>query len=246
MRRASPLPRQPTSTVSLTPPKLSSFPQEREQLEFSSRSLVFSSDGGRVYRAWGPADHPWVLGVEASGSRWRGFGYGAGPSETRTAVRDLFSLDHPIEEFYRQVRREPVLRGTDRRFRGLRLPRDANVYEALFHSILGQQVSVQAANAIKRRVMEAAGATLEVGGLTIPRVPTPNELLTLGADGLRANGASGAKARSLVALAEWERAGRWAPGRLGPLSTASVVEALDEAPGVGRWTAENAVLRGLG
>ncbi|MCI4362322.1 MAG: hypothetical protein L3J77_03925 [Thermoplasmata archaeon] len=246
MRRASPLPHRPSATVSLTPPKLSSFPQEREQLEFSSRSLVFSSDGGRVYRAWGPADRPWVLGVEASGSRWRAFGFGPGPSETRTAVRALFSLDHPIEEFYRQTRAEPVLRGTERRFRGLRLPRDANVYEALFHSILGQQVSVQAANAIKGRVMRAAGARLEVAGLTIPRVPTPKELLALGADGLRANGASGAKARSLVALAEWEQAGRWAPARLDPLSTTSVVEALDEAPGVGRWTAENAVLRGLG
>ena len=199
-----------------------------------------------MYRAWGPADRPWVLGVEASGSRWRAFGHGPGASETRAAVRALFSLDHPIEEFYRQTRAEPVLRGTERRFRGLRLPRDANVYEALFHSILGQQVSVQAANAIKGRVMQAAGARLEVAGLTIPRVPTPRELLRLGADGLRANGASGAKARSLVALAEWEQAGRWASARLDPLSTTSVVEALDEAPGVGRWTAENAVLRGLG
>jgi 3-methyladenine DNA glycosylase/8-oxoguanine DNA glycosylase len=239
-------PIRPTAVVTITPPRLSSFPQERDQLEFSSRSLVFASDGDRVLRAWGPPDRPWVLAVEGGRTRWTASSYGAGPAETRDAARALFSLDHPIEQFYGLVRGEPVLGGTERRFRGLRLPRDAGVYEALFHSILGQQVSVAAANTIQRRIMEAAGARLEVEGTTVPRVPTPAELVELGVDGLRANGASGAKARSLLALAEWQTAGRWSPERLHPLSTAALVEVLDGAPGVGRWTAENAVLRGLG
>ncbi|HEV8049903.1 MAG TPA: hypothetical protein VGP88_04860 [Thermoplasmata archaeon] len=238
--------RRATAVVELVPPKLSSFPQERDQLEYSSRSLVFASDGDRVLRAWGPSDRPWVLAVEERGSRWRATAYGPGPAETRRAVRSLFSLDHPIEQFYRQVRGEPVLSGTDRTFRGLRLPRDATVFEALFHSILGQQVSVSAASAIKKRLIDAAGAHLEADGVTVPRIPTPSEIVTLGVDGLRANGASGAKARSLVALAADEIAGRWSVEALEALPTAEVVAALDEAPGVGRWTAENAVLRGLG
>ncbi|HKV90821.1 MAG TPA: hypothetical protein VJQ43_06490, partial [Thermoplasmata archaeon] len=202
-------PGRPTAVVAVTPPKLSSFPAERDQLEESSRSLVFASDGDRIFRAWGPAHDPWVLSVAADGARWRAEGYGPGPAATRAALRALFSFDHPIEQFYRQLRREPVLRGTERKFRGLRLPRDATVYEALFHSILGQQVSVAAANTIKRRVMEACGARLDVDGVTVPRVPTPRELLALGIDGLRRQGSTGAKARSLFALAEAERTGRW-------------------------------------
>jgi DNA-3-methyladenine glycosylase II len=238
--------RHPTAVVEVEPPKLSSFPQEREQLEYSSRSLVFTADGARVLRVWGRPDRPWVLAVEEVGSRWRATGYGPGPTETRAAVRALFSLDHPIERFYRQVRGEPVLAGTERRFRGLRLPRDASVFEALFHSILGQQVSVRSANAVKQRLIDAAGAHLEVDRVEVPRVPSPSEIRTLGTDGLRANGTSGAKARSLLALVGDELAGRWSPEALDPLDTADVVVALDAAQGVGRWTAENAALRGLG
>ncbi|MCI4354329.1 MAG: hypothetical protein L3K06_03080, partial [Thermoplasmata archaeon] len=111
----------------LTPPKLSSLPRETEQLEFSSRSLVFSTDGDRILRAWGPAEAPWVLGVEEAGTRWRVTAWGADAPTARRGVRAVFSLDHPLEEFYSQVRREPILRGTERRFRGLRLPRDASV-----------------------------------------------------------------------------------------------------------------------
>ena len=74
----------------------------------------------------------------------------------------------------------------------------------------------------------------------------PPEILALGADGLRSNGTSGAKARSLLALAADEQAGRWSPEALDRLGTPEVVVALDAAPGVGRWTAENAALRGLG
>lgn len=225
---------------------MSSFPQSREQLEYSSRSLVFASDGPRVLRVWGPPGRSWVLAVEPNGGTWTATAYGPGPAEARAALRELFSLDHPIEQFYRQARREPVLAGTERSFRGLRLPRDASVYEALFHSILGQQVSVLAANAIKRRLIDAAGAYLEADGVSVPRVPSPEELRALGTAGLRRHGASGAKARSLLALADSEDAGAWATETLQGLATTEVVERLDTAPGVGRWTAENAVLRGLG
>jgi DNA-3-methyladenine glycosylase II len=238
--------RHPTAVVEIEPPRLSSFPQEREQLEYSSRSLVFASDGARVLRVWGRPERPWVLAVEERGSRWRATGFGPGPAETRAAARSLFSLDHPIEEFYRMVRDEPVLAGTERKFRGLRLPRDASVYEALFHSILGQQVSVRAASAIKQRLIDATDAHLEVDGRVVPRVPSPAEILALGTEGLRANGTSGAKAKSLLALAVDETAGRWAPEALDPLGTPELVAALDEAQGVGRWTAENVALRGLG
>lgn len=230
----------------LTPPPLTSLPQEREQLEFSSRSLVFVPEGKGVLRAWGEPDRPWAVAVEPAGARWKITSWGAGPRQARRAARDIFSLDHPLEEFYRLVRREPVLRGTERRFRGLRLPRDASLYEALVHAVLGQQLSVAAANTIKGRLLDSADARLEVEGRALPRIPAPSELLALGESGLRSVGASGAKARSLLSLAVRHRAGALDTGkfRRGPSRTA--VERLDAEPGVGRWTAENALLRGVG
>ncbi|HXQ93822.1 MAG TPA: hypothetical protein VN864_01435 [Thermoplasmata archaeon] len=230
----------------LTPPRLSSLPRETEQLEFSSRSLVFPRDGDRILRVWGRAEDPWVLGVEPAGARWRVTAWGTDPATARRGVRDVFSLDHPLEEFYRYVRREPILHGTDRRFRGLRLPRDASVYEALIHAILGQQLSVAAANTIKGRLIEATDAVVEVEGQAVPRMPAPSEIQALGFEGLRRIGASGAKARALLSLAARRSAGAIEDDAFAQGTSEEAIERLDAEPGVGRWTAENALLRGIG
>lgn len=235
----------PTRT-SLTPPRLASLPAEREQLEFSSRSLVFATDGRRLLRAWGPAEAPWVVAVEPDGDRWRIEAWGVPPATARAAVRRLFSLDQPLEEFYRQVRREPILRGTERRFRGLRVPQDANLYEALLHSIIAQQLSVAAANAVKRRLFQRARSSIEVDGIEVPTVPSPARLASLGPEGLRSAGLSTAKARFLLALAQWATTAVPRDPSWRQMSVESAISRMIELPGVGRWTAENALLRGVG
>jgi DNA-3-methyladenine glycosylase II len=230
----------------LTPPTLSSLPRERDQLEYSSRSLVFPEDGDRLLRVWGAPEAPCVLAVEEAGARWKVTGWGIEGAAARTAVRALFSLDHPLEAFYQLARAERVLRTTPRRFRGLRLPRDANLYESLVHAILGQQLSVRAANTIKGRLIESANAFVDVEGTAVPRLPSPTEMDRLGPDGLRRIGASGAKARALLAIGK-----RWTEGALDDHrftegTSDEAIERLDAEPGVGRWTAENALLRGVG
>jgi len=230
----------------IVPPPLSSIPAERAQLEYSSRSIAFADDGRRLLRAWGPPDRPWALAVEPGGNRWRVEAWGATPAEARAAARALFSLDHRLDEFYRLVRAEPVLRGTDRRFRGLRLPRDASVYESLLYAIIGQQLSVASASAILRRLMLRAGGHLDAGGIELPLVPTPRRLAALAPDELRALGLSRAKASALRGLAAWASADPPSTRRLRDLRLHAATEMLDALPGVGRWTAENALLRGAG
>ncbi|MGA8424467.1 MAG: hypothetical protein WB778_08880 [Thermoplasmata archaeon] len=230
----------------VVPPAVSSFPAVRDQLEFSSRSLVFPSDGTRMLRAWGPVERPFVVSVEGGRDRWNIMAWGATPPEARAAVREMFSFNHSLSDFYRQVRQEPVLRGTERKFRGLRVPRDSSIYEALLHSIVGQQLSVRAAHHIKRRIFDAAESSLDVDGVEVPRVPTPDELTHLGAEGLRNVGLSRAKAQSLLGIAEAQKKGRLTGEVYQSLRPQEAVERLTEERGVGPWTAESALLRGVG
>jgi DNA-3-methyladenine glycosylase II len=235
----------PTTRTTLAPPALASLPEERAQLEYSSRSIVFARDGRRLLRAWGEADRPFVLAVEPYGARWSVQAWGVGPVEARRAVRELFSLDDRLGAFYRLVRREPVLRGTDRRFRGLRLPRDANLYESLLHAIVGQQLSVAAANAIKRRLIDRYGLRLNAAGIEVPVVPSPTAVREAGPAALRGVGLSRAKAAALLHLARWAE-GAPSPSTLRSLPLEAARAGLEQLPGVGRWTAENALLRGAG
>jgi len=235
----------PTRTY-LIPPPLASLPLERHQLEYSSRSLVFAEDGPRILRAWGPPERPWVLGVEQRGGRWSIEAWGADPPEARRAVRALFSLDHALPKFYRLTRREPTLAGTERRFRGLRIPRDASVYESVLYAIIGQQLSVQAALSIQRRLFERTASVLTAGRVEVPSVPPPPALTELGIDGLRAVGLSGAKSRAILELAAEPPDGPVRDSRLGTMPLDRAIERLVEMRGVGRWTAENSLLRGTG
>lgn len=230
----------------LTPPRLASLPAELDQLEYSSRSMVFARSGRQLLRTWGRPGHLYVVGVEEVGDRWKVSAWGADAPEARRAVRALFSLTHPLEEFYRSVGREPVLAGTQRRFRGLRLPRDASLFEALLHSVVGQQLSVAAANTIKGRLIRLAQAYVDVDGVELPRCPTPQELTRLGPDALRSVGLSRAKTTSLLGLAEAYRSGRLDTERFSRGSSDAAIDRLSEEKGVGRWTAENALLRGVG
>ncbi|HTT15486.1 MAG TPA: hypothetical protein VMG81_06925 [Thermoplasmata archaeon] len=235
----------PTVTF-LEPPRPTSLDALRSQLVGSSRSLVFVTDGDRLLRAWGRADRPWALAVEPRGARWRIEAWGADPPAARAATRALFSLDHPLPEFYRLVRADPVLAGTERRFRGLRLPRDPTVFESLVHAILGQQISVVAARAIERRLFEATGGLLRAGAVDVPHPPSPRRLAGLTAGALGAIGMSRAKAAALRALGAWA-VDRPAPEpALAAAPLARAIAMLDALPGVGPWTAENALLRGAG
>ena len=109
------------------------------------------------------------------------------------------------------------------------LRRHPDGFEALFDAIVGQQVSVAAADAIWRR-LQAAGYT------------RPEALIAAEDEALRACGLSRQKIRYGKALAE---AGIDF-GALRGMPTDRVVDTLIVVPGIGRWTAEIYAMFSLG
>ena len=100
-------------------------------------------------------------------------------------------------------------------------------YEGLFHMIVDQQVSVAAAAAIWRRVVEGLDGDI-----------TPRAVLACDPQRLRTFGLSGQKAKYAheIALAQVE--GRIDFDHLEGLSDADAIARLVAIKGVGRWTAE--------
>lgn len=106
---------------------------------------------------------------------------------------------------------------------------EPQLWTSLLDAIVGQQLSVRAADAIMERL-----ATSAPGG----RFPEPADLLVLPEETLRACGLSQAKVRSVRDLAEKWTDGTLEPERLPELSDEEVVEHLVQVRGIGRWTAE--------
>lgn len=109
-------------------------------------------------------------------------------------------------------------------------------FHVLASSIIGQQLSVKAGDTIQRRVHAAAGVRTRL---------TPKALLALSPEQLRACGLSTAKCRWLHAISERVQGGELRFPALSRMDDESAIRALDELPGVGRWTAEMFVIFAL-
>jgi DNA-3-methyladenine glycosylase II len=106
--------------------------------------------------------------------------------------------------------------------------RPKDPYGSLLRSIVGQQLSVSAANAIFGRIKEANGG----------RSPTPRQLLLIRPAKLRACGLSRAKVEYVRDLAHHVLRGELDLPRLRRLEDDDVREAITGVKGLGRWSAD--------
>jgi len=161
-------------------------------------------------------------------------------------VTHLWGLSDDLTACCETLATDPLLTPLIGRFAGVRLIRAAGLYEALLSAILGQQISVASAQSIRRRLMDNLGDCLTVAGSEFTAYPSPARLLAAGPVGLQALGITRQKSRYLLAVAERAERGDLEPSRFAGVEDAEAVEMLCAIPGVGRWTAEVALMYGLG
>ncbi|MEW6133993.1 MAG: DNA-3-methyladenine glycosylase 2 family protein [Pseudomonadota bacterium] len=122
-------------------------------------------------------------------------------------------------------RADPVMARLIRAYPDAALRSRGNAFETLLRAIVGQQISVKAADAVWARVCAAT-----------PLQPGP--VAALGIDGLRACGLSRMKAEYAIDLAEHFSEGRIKPRRWAHMEDEAVIAELADVRGIGRWTAE--------
>lgn len=161
-------------------------------------------------------------------------------------ARRLLGTGVDLAPFYRMASGDPLLGPLVERLYGLHPPGLPSVYEALVLAVTGQQVSSTVARAIRRRLVEALGPSLTLGGRRWHSFPTPQRLLEAGPEGLRALYLSRRKADYILGVARLALADHSPLQGLESLPTGEAVARLTRIRGVGRWTAEWVALRALG
>ncbi len=164
----------------------------------------------------------------------------------RRLATHVWRLDDDLARGYRVLRGDPLMAPLVGRCAGLRNVRTPGLYEALLTAVLGQQISVAAAESLRRRLMEALGDRRTSGGVAYLGYPAPRRLRAASPGALQALGLSRQKARYVREIADRAVADRLDAAAFDGLSDERAVEQLREIPGVGRWTAEIALMRGLG
>ena len=152
----------------------------------------------------------------------------------------------PVRPFYRAFSGDGVLGAAIRDFRGLRGAGVPSLWEALVTAILAQQVNLLFAYDIRRELAETFGVRARFGGETYFAFPEPAAFSGETAARLRRFRLSDAKARAILGLAEAFAGGVLSEAEVALLEDEAAIERLTAFRGVGRWTAEIGLLRGLG
>lgn len=152
----------------------------------------------------------------------------------------------PVRAFYRALGGDPVIGPAIRDFPGLRGAGVPSLWEALVTAILAQQVNLRFAYDIRRELSETFGRRTRFGGESYLAFPEPRAFAGETRRSMRRFRLSDSKARAILGLAEAFASEALEEPAIASLDDEAAIERLTSFRGVGRWTAEIGLLRGLG
>jgi DNA-3-methyladenine glycosylase II len=161
-------------------------------------------------------------------------------------VNFLFSLDFDLKPFYERVNDDKIIAALTRKLWGLKSPTTQTVFEALVDSIVEQQISLKVANGIESKITKRFGDTLKLEGDTFYAYPTPQRLASAKTEELRQCGLSLRKGEYIKEAATLITEGKLNLEKISNYENSEqIIRELDEIRGIGVWTAELTMLRGM-
>lgn len=161
-------------------------------------------------------------------------------------LRRMLGLDVDLGKFYRSAARDDRLKPLADRFCGFKPPRFPSSFEALVNAIACQQLTLTLGIRLLNRLTEAYGPALQTTDGVFHAFPRPQDLADVDLEALRAMGYSYQKARYITGIARLIANRDFNLDELSSLDDTKAVERLRSLKGVGRWSAEYVLLRGLG
>jgi DNA-3-methyladenine glycosylase II len=160
-------------------------------------------------------------------------------------VTSIFNLDFNLRNFYDDMKTDRVMSRLTAELRGLNSPTTPTFFEAIVSSIIEQQISLKAARSIETRMIKTFGDALKLDNKIYYAFPTPEILSKLEKDDLRGVGLSFRKAEYVIGLSNNIMDGMVDLDMLKTRDTMDIIDVLLNIRGIGIWTAELAVIRGL-
>lgn len=158
----------------------------------------------------------------------------------------MLGLNADLTGFYALAAGDQRLAPLANRFRGLKPPRFPTLFEALVNGFACQQLSLTVGIELLNRLAKQCGPVVSEHSEVEYGFPRPADLASVKAQRLRHLGFSYSKARSILDLSRSLNSGKLDLGPLEEMDEHEAVESLMRLRGVGRWTAEYVLLRGLG
>jgi 3-methyladenine DNA glycosylase/8-oxoguanine DNA glycosylase len=158
-----------------------------------------------------------------------------------TWLNAVLGSSRPVPSFT-----DPVLIQLASRMPGLRPFANGSLFDGVISSIVGQSISVAAAATTERRLAALVHPGIDIGGRTYYPSPRASDLARLTAAEVRETGVTWRRAEAIAAIARLHEVGEFPDTPCDGDDLTKTRAALRSLPLVGPWTAESALLWGLG
>ncbi len=165
--------------------------------------------------------------------------------KVKMVLQRMLGLKIDLSEFYRFAGKDKKLRELSERFVGLKPPRFPDLFEALTNAFSCQQLSLHVGILLLNRLAMTCGLPFQEGGSTVFSFARPKEIADTKTQVFRKLGFSHNKTRFLCELAQGIIRNTL-DLNLDKLDNESALAKLYQLSGVGRWSGEYVLLRGLG
>lgn len=166
--------------------------------------------------------------------------------EVEQLVHRMFGLATDLGPFYALAERHSVLKPLVERFSGVKPPRFPNLFEALVNAVACQQVTLDLGITLLNRLSERFGVRVADRGVSLYAFPSPTDVVHVPHEAIEDLGFSRQKARAIKELALRATDDGLDRESLEGVSNEDAVASLSSIRGIGRWSAEYVLLRGLG
>ena len=167
-------------------------------------------------------------------------GYDGDPADLPAATAWLSTLvdaGHDPEAADSALAAHPLLAPLVRATPGLRVHRDADVFEVAARTVIGQQVSVAGARTLTHRLVTAVGTPADLGEGLTHLFPTPEQVAATAPEDFAMPRSRG---RALIGLAHAVAGGEV------DLDAADLRTRMLALPGIGPWSVDHVAMRSLG
>lgn len=161
-------------------------------------------------------------------------------------IRWVFNTEFDLDSMYKFMKKEPSLKTLKDEHYGLRPERCPTFYEALVKAIIEQQISLQVAKEMIWQVVKKFGLSVNMEDKQFWAFPTSDKLSGAEVNEIKDCKLSRRKAEYIKNISELISTCELDMESLKGLRKDKIIQRLVKIRGIGRWTAEMAVVRYFG
>lgn len=166
-------------------------------------------------------------------------------NKIKKKLKFMLGVDDDVTAFYKLAESDPVMSKLVKIFYGMRTPTTETVFESLIIAITEQQLALSIVITFRSRLVKQYGRTLMIGGETYYAFPTASDLAEARIEDIRSMKFSQKKSEAILNVSKLAFEGRLDLEEMRNWSKDKILETLTEISGIGPWSANYVMVRGM-